>query len=440
MGLLKYDHQPSRHSPLNSQLNNSLAQSHARATEVARASYGRLVAILSAKSGDILAAEDALSDAFQRALEVWPNKGVPDNPEAWLFTTARNRLIDAARKHKQQTSDTNIDKSIADFFVQEQEMETTFQSLPDERLKLLFVCAHPAIDAKIHTPLMLQTVLGLDAQAIGNAFLIAPTSMAQRLVRAKHKIKDAGIPFIIPELNHLTERLDAILEAIYGAFTVDWQGQQTSKNQYEPDQNFSEEAFYLVNLLLDFLPDEPEVLGLTSLFYFSTARGEARYDKHGSYIPLEEQKTALWDKTKIDRANILLNKAHKLKKLGRFQLEAAIQSVHCNRWNSKKTDWNAIAQLYEGLLKIAPTIGGAVGRALAMGKAFDANVGLSCLDQIESKAIESFQPYWATRAYLLAELGHNKEALIAFEKAIELCQQPAIKQYLKDSKDNLSHY
>lgn len=386
----------------------------ARAEDIARAAYGKLIAMIASRSGDIIAAEDALSDAFVSALSTWPEKGIPDKPEAWLLTVAKNRQIDRARK------DTRL--VITD---EVPEMETLDQfdieDTIDERLKLLFVCAHPAIDETMRTPLMLQTVLGLEADDIARAFLISPSAMAQRLVRAKRKIKAAGIPFVMPEVDQYPIRMEAVLEAVYGAYAVDWQS---------GDGDLSHEAFFLSTILADLAPQNPEALGLTAMIGFIESRRHARVIDD-MLVPVPEQDTALWDQTLIDRAATTLSHAAKFKMMGRFQLEAAIQSVHSARSITGKTDWRALSQLYLGLVKYYPTIGAMVSRAAVVAEDVGPLEGLSMLEKIEFADIRTYQPAFAVRAHCLAALNRHAEAAEAFAKAISLCTDLPSRRWLE---------
>lgn len=402
---------------------------NARATEVARASYGRLLAILAAQSRDIAVAEDALADAFSKALESWPTSGIPDNPEGWLLTVSRNRLRDRFRSASNR-GHTSLD---ADKALEIAMTDIDMTAIPDERLKLMFVCAHPAIDAKIRTPLMLQSVLGLQAETIANTFLVPAAAMAQRLVRAKRKIKTAAIPFIIPERADMSTRLQPVLEAIYGVYAIEWEGVTNA----DDTEDLSIEALFLADLLVSLLPDEPEVLGLAALLSFSIARRASRYDDENRFVPLDRQDVSKWDRIRIARAEALLERAQKRDQLGHFQLEAAIQSVHSDRARTGRTDWQALAQLYQGLMTIAPTIGAAVGHAAAVGEAFGPDAGLKCLAQIDPEVQKNFQPAIVVRAHLLEASGDFTAAIDAFAKAISLTTQIPIRQYLMDQRETL---
>ncbi|MEL6234975.1 MAG: DUF6596 domain-containing protein [Pseudomonadota bacterium] len=397
----------------------------ARAEDVARAAYGKLIAMLASRSGDIIAAEDALADAFLAALRTWPERGIPDKPEAWLLTVARNRRTDQARRDARLVI-TDEANDMADAQGTEPE-ETQI----DERLKLLFVCAHPAIDAGIRTPLMLQTVLGLEAEQIAKAFLLKPTTMAQRLVRAKKKIKSAGIPFVMPEREAYPDRMDAVLEAVYGAYAVDW---------LEGDGDLSHEAYFLSSILAELAPDNPEALGLTALIGFIEARRDARVDE-GVLVPVPEQDTALWDARLIERSVSILTQAslrRTPKRMpARFQLEAAIQAVHAARSVTGKTDWRALSQLYHGLMHAYPSIGAAVGRAAVVAEDAGPSEGLKMLQLIAYDGLESYQPFHAVRAQCLAELGRVAEAAEAYARAVSLCTDQPSRRWLETKIANL---
>lgn len=398
-------------------------QVHRAVERVARESYGRLVAYLSVHTRDLGGAEDALSEALLKALTVWPRDGVPQNPEAWLLTTARHSLIDLFR-HLQVVSDSEPDLLLFTRNSAETTLETNF---PDERLKLLFVCAHPAIDPAMHTPLMLQAVLGLDAARIASAFLISPKTMGQRLVRAKTKIRDGGIRFEVPEQHQLQQRLDAVLEAIYAAFGIGWDDMAGADQR---GRGLAEEAIWLARVLLQLMPGEPEVEGLLALMLHCEARRAARRDSHGTYVPLSEQDPKLWSQSSIEEAERHLAKAAKSGRLGRFQLEAAIQSVHAERARTGRIEWAAIVEFYEQLNRISPTIGRQTGYAAALAEANGADRGLAVLNAMDKEAVSTYQPYWAVRAHVLQLLGERSEAEKAYDRAIGLAEDPAVKEFL----------
>jgi predicted RNA polymerase sigma factor len=390
----------------------------------ARSSYGRLVAYLVARSRDVSAAEDALGAAFLAALETWPRAGVPEKPEAWLLAAGRRRLVDAARHVKVEAAAAAPLRILFDGAEQEASESAVF---PDERLKLLFVCAHPAIDETVRTPLMLQTVLGLDAARIASAFLVTPATMGQRLVRAKAKIRDAGIQFEIPERQDLPARVEAVLEAIYAAYGSAW---EDVAGAHPRRQGLAEEAIWLGRLVNRLLADEPEAQGLLALMLHCEARREARRDGAGHYVPLSLQNTARWSQPLIAEAEEILSAASRACRLGRFQLEAAIQSVHAQRAVSGRTDWEAIALLYEGLIRSAPTTGARVGYAAALAEVKGAEAGLAALHPIPSVAVQSYQPYWALMAHLLQCLGRDAQATDAYARAIVLSEDTAVREFL----------
>ena len=405
-------------------MNGSGQESTHRAMErVARESYGRLVAYLSSHTHDVASAEDALSEALLAALATWPRDGVPQNPEAWLLTAARHSFIDLVR-HRQvaEASEPTL------LLLSEQSKEATLSpEFPDERLKLLFVCAHPAIDPAMHTPLMLQTVLGLDAARIAHAFLVSPTTMGQRLVRAKTKIRSGGIQFEVPQERDLPQRLDAVLEAIYAAFGIGW---DEMAGVDQRGRELAEEAIWLARVLLQLMPKEAEVRGLLALMLHCEARRRARRGPDGRYVPLSEQDSQQWSLPLIEEAERHLAEASSRGRSGRFQLEAAIQSVHAERSRSGRTEWTAIMLFYQQLIRLSPTLGTRTGYAAAVGEANGPEAGLAVLDGIDLDAVSVYQPYWAVRAHLLRRLGKKSEAAHAFDRAIGLAEDPAVRQFL----------
>jgi predicted RNA polymerase sigma factor len=396
-------------------------QAHDRVARLTRDSYGRLLAVLAAPTRDIAAAEDALADALERALARWPDDGIPASPEGWVLTVARNRLRDVWKSSGYRMTGPLDESDYAST-----PLEDEMPAIPDRRLELMLVCAHPAIAPSIRTPLMLQSVLGVEAAAIATAFAVEPSAMAQRLVRAKKRIRDAGIPFVLPERDDLAERLPAVLEAVYGAYAIDWQ----LAPQGAPIESLSAEALHLALVLTELLPDEPEVLGLAALMCLSEARRPARRTADGAFIPLDEQDTRLWDKVLMARGEALLRRAHDHRRPGRFQYEAAIQSAHCSRATQGKVDLVALRKLHRALLRVAPSLGAAVASAAVDGEIDGPDAGLRALDAIGDPAVERFQPAWTTRAYLLSEAGRVADAAEAYRRAIELTADPGVAAYL----------
>lgn len=396
---------------------------NARAASVARASYGRLLALLVANTRDISAAEDALADAFEQALIRWPVAGIPENPEAWLLTVARNRQTDRFRSSAYRTS-TPLDVALDRV---DSIDEIDVDAIGDKRLALMFVCAHPAVDINIRTPLMLQTVLGFRTEEIARAFAIPTPTMAQRLVRAKRRIRDTGIPFVVPERSEMASRLPDVLEAVYGTYSIDWHGVAGSTER----DSLSWEALYLAETLADLLSSEPETLGLAALICFSLARAPGRLDADGLLIPLLLQDTSRWDGTLIARGESYLLRAHHYGKIGRFQLEAAIQSIHCDRRTTSTTDWQILRKLHEALIEYAPTLGAVVSLAVVISEIEGPTTGLTILNAMDSSRAQRFQPAWAARAHLLSKAGFVTEAVLAFNKAISLTTDPVARAYLE---------
>lgn len=405
-------------------------QARNTADAVARRSYGKLVAFLAARTRDVASVEDALSEAFVSALTDWPRNGCPSNPEGWLLTAARRKLIDFARRRRTGDLASGELQRLA------QELEdgaisntTDAVQIPDQRLALMFACAHPAIDAGVRAPLILQTLLGLDAAMIASAFLTSPVAMGQRLVRAKEKIRQAGIPFRVPDREELPDRLGAVLDAIYAAFSEGW---ADSGGTDVTRRDLAEEALFLGQLITQLLPEEPEALGLAALMLHVEARRPARRNALGEYVPLAEQDMELWNTEMIQAAEALLLRASALAAIGRYQLEGALQSAHVHRRRTGQANWAAVVRLYDALLELSGSPVIAINRALALAEVDGPAVGLESLEQLaDDSRLTEYQPFWAARAELLARTGACAAARHAYELAIGLERDPAVRRFLQ---------
>ncbi len=405
------------------------AAARSAADAVARRSYGKLVAFLAARTRDVAAAEDALSEAFASALADWPAKGCPANPEAWLLTVARRKMIDAARRRRSGEAASGGLRLLAE----ELEAAAAKPEIPDHRLALLFACAHPALESGIRAPLMLQAVLGLDAKMIASAFLVSPAAMGKRLGRAKEKIRQAGIPFGIPERAELPARLETVLDAIYAAYAEGWTdpgGSDVAR------RDLTAEAMFLARLVVELMPEAAEALGLLALMLHAEARRRARRRDDGAYVPLAEQDPALWDAPMIAEAEALLRRAGTLGEIGRYQLEGALQSAHVHRCRTGRDNWAAVVQLYDALFALAGSPVVAINRALAIGELRGTAAGLAAMPEIAvDPRLTEYQPYWAARAELLARTGAHEEARRAYEIAIGLERDPAVREFLQKRRE-----
>lgn len=396
----------------------------ASAERAARESYGRLVALLASKSGDLAESQDALGEAFVAALETWSRAGVPANPDAWLFTAARRALIDRHRHVQVRDAAVPELQWLDELHAADPSDPMPF---PDERLKLLFVCAHPAIAPEARAPLMMQTVLGLAAERIAGAFLLSPKTLGQRLWRAKQKIRDARIPFDIPEASQLAERTADVLEAIYAGFGTGWDDVAGAD---QGTRGLTEEAIWLARVLVQLLPQEPEARGLLALMLYCESRRAARRGPQGEYIPLSEQDPTRWQRALIVEAEATLNAAAQWRAFGPYQIEAAIQSAHAQRALTGRMDWPAVALLYAGLVRLSGSLGAEVAHAAALAEAEGAQAGLAVLDALPHERIANYQPYWALRAHLLRRLGDADRAAQARARALGLTEDPAVRQWL----------
>jgi len=398
----------------------------AQIERVFREAYGRAVAVLVRSFGSIDVAEEAVQDAFATALQRWPSAGLPPSPAGWIVTTARNRAIDRMRRESSRE-----DRHAAATLLNESD-EPQENAVSDDRLRLIFTCCHPALATAAQVALTLRLLGGLTTVEIARAFLVPEATMAQRLVRAKGKIRDAGIPYRVPDETQLAQRVQSVLAVVYLIFN---EGYSASSGDRLIRDDLCDEAIRLGRLLFELMPSDPEVAGLLALMLLIDSRRAARLDAEGHMVLLSGQDRSLWNRKRIAEGQTLVRRCLMRNKPGPYQIQAAINAVHSDAATASAVDWNQILQLYERLLEIEPTAIVALNRAVAVAEVRGVAEALACVSQLD---LGGYYMFHATRADFLRRLGRHAEAAAAYREAIALCENGEERLFLQQRLGALS--